>query len=174
MSLLLRAAQFATAAHGNQRRKYTNALYITHPARVSARALRLREGSEELGAAGYLHDVAEDCYDDPRQGVAEIRDRFGDYVARIVGELTQPPKTVGNREYRKNLYHDLLRNGSREARLLKLLDRIDNLHEMGPDDFMRVYLKETRHLLDAIGFTDDDLAHELVVLSDQIHRKLRG
>lgn len=174
MSLLLRAAQFATMKHEGQKRKYSNAPYITHPARVSARALRLREGSEDLGAAGYLHDVAEDCYDEnPAQGIAEIRDRFGDHIGGIVAELTQPPKSVGNRNFRKNLYHETLRNGSREARLIKLLDRIDNLHEMGPDDFMVVYCKETLHLLDAIGFTDDDLAGELLALTRDIQRKLR-
>lgn len=161
MSLLLRAAAFAKAAHGDQRRKYTNAPYVRHPLRVGSRALLLPEASEELAAAGFLHDVIEDTFDDVKTGYNAIRDIFGRYVANIVLELTQPPKEAGNRNFRKNLYHDSLKVASREARLLKLLDRIDNLGEMGPDDFMVVYTKESRHLLEAIGYTSDELASEL-------------
>lgn len=161
MSLLLRAATFARVAHGPQRRKYSDLPYVQHPLRVGGRALLLPEASEELAAAGFLHDVVEDTFDDVKTGYNAIRENFGDYVANIVLELTQPPKSVGNRNFRKNLYHDSLRVASREARLLKLLDRIDNLHEMGPDDFMVVYMKESRHLLDAIGYTSDELAGEL-------------
>jgi (p)ppGpp synthase/HD superfamily hydrolase len=128
---------------------------------VGGRALLLPEASEELAAAGFLHDVVEDTFDDVQTGYNAIRETFGSYVAGIVLELTQPPKSVGNRNFRKNLYHDSLKVASREARLLKLLDRIDNLGEMGPDDFMVVYTKESRHLLEAIGWTDDALASEL-------------
>lgn len=161
MGLLLRAAAFAKTAHGAQRRKYTDAPYVYHPLRVGGRALLLPEASEELAAAGFLHDVIEDTFSDVQTGYHEIRETFGDYVAGIVLELTQPPKSVGNRNFRKNLYHDRLKVASREARLLKLLDRLDNLSEMGADDFMVVYARESRHLLEAIGFTDDVLAHEL-------------
>jgi (p)ppGpp synthase/HD superfamily hydrolase len=131
--------------------------YVQHPLRVGSRALLLSEASEELAAAGFLHDVVEDT----GRTYEDIRNAFGDYVAGIVLELTQPEKSVGNRNFRKNLYHDRLKTASREARLLKLLDRIDNLREMGPDDFMVVYTKESRHLLEAIGYTSDELASEL-------------
>jgi (p)ppGpp synthase/HD superfamily hydrolase len=157
MSLLLRAAAFAKAAHGSQRRKYTDLPYVQHPLRVGSRALLLPEASEELAAAGFLHDVIEDT----ARTYEDIRNAFGDYVAGIVLELTQPEKSVGNRDFRKNLYHDRLKTASREARLLKLLDRLDNLREMGPDGFMVVYTRESRHLLEAIGFTDDSLSNEL-------------
>lgn len=161
MSLLLRAAAFAKAAHGSQLRKYSNAPYVRHPLRVGGRALLLPEASEEMAAAGFLHDVIEDTFEDVQTGYNVVRDTFGRHIANIVLELTQPPKSVGNRNFRKNLYHDSLRVASREARLLKLLDRIDNLGEMGPDDFMVVYMKESRHLLEAIGYTSDELAGEL-------------
>lgn len=55
-----RALRFAVQAHGSQTRKGTAVPYITHP--VGVALLLARTGaSDDVIAAGLLHDTAEDC-----------------------------------------------------------------------------------------------------------------
>jgi hypothetical protein len=55
---------------------------------------------------------------------------------------------------------------SREAKILKLLDRIDNLRDtegLAPK-FLAIYLEESRLLAEAIGNVDQGLKEELLAL----------
>ena len=78
MNLLHEAYDFAAFAHKDQLRK-SGEPYISHP--VAAASIVAEE--LELGAtpvmAAFLHDVVEDC----PYSIDEIRERFGDDVARI-------------------------------------------------------------------------------------------
>ncbi len=161
MNPILKAAQFARDAHAEQRRKYNGRPYIEHPARVAGRVATRSDATEAMVIAAWLHDVVEDT---PVE-LAELTDRFGPEVARLVGELTNPSE--GSREprpARKAQDRAHLTTVSREAKVIKLLDRTDNLNEIAgaPEKYLRVCLDESRLLAEAIGDADPDLKEELL------------
>jgi (p)ppGpp synthase/HD superfamily hydrolase len=81
----LRAAlRLAEQAHRGQVRKGGDTPYILHP--VAVTLLLVAAGADEdLRCAGLLHDVAEDSSVE----LAEIEERFGERVARLVGAVTE-------------------------------------------------------------------------------------
>ncbi|HLQ72013.1 MAG TPA: HD domain-containing protein [Bacillota bacterium] len=115
-----KAKQFATQAHKGQLRKNSNEPYITHPIRV---AKRLEESgfSNELVAAGYLHDVVEDT----SIGMKEIKHTFGEKVAEIVSAHTED-KSKSWKE-RKQHTIDMVRTTNKEIKYLIVADKLDNL-----------------------------------------------
>lgn len=160
--LVTRAAHFAAAAHGTQTRKGTGLPYIVHPAEVAEMAAGLPYATPELVAAAWLHDVIEDTTVDA--GV--LAGVFGEAVAGVVVELTNqftkdahPDK---NRKERKRLEFERLATVSREAKVLKMLDRISNLNATGLDEgFMRLDVAETGDMLAGIEDGDPDVAEIL-------------
>ena len=166
MSLIIDAAQYAAKKHAGQFRKYTNAPYIMHPCRVAGRVAIHDFASEELIAAAYLHDVVEDC----DVTIEEIRDQFGLHVARYVEELTNTSKLSGlNRSARKAADRQRLASVSTSAKIVKLIDRIDNLREIDwKDEFAKTYSKESRLLVAVLASADSVLAEELLGLCDRI------
>ena len=81
---------YASQAHGDQVKKGTGIPYIAHLLGVAA--ITLEYGGSETEAIGaLLHDVVEDCGGAPR--LREIRDRFGEAVARIVDGCTDTDDT---------------------------------------------------------------------------------
>lgn len=167
---ILIAARFAAEAHGKQVRKYTGIPYISHPSRVAGRMASHDEATETRVMAAFLHDTIEDTwvtYDD-------ISSRFGEAVAILVSELTDPTcLALGNafkdtlRAKRKAIMRQSIAGASRGARIIKLFDRIDNLREMPlapPNKYIRMYLEESRLLAEAIGYCDLGLKSELLEL----------
>ena len=142
--LIEQAERFALIAHGRQLRKYTNELYINHPAAV-AKIVASVGGTEEMVAAAWLHDVVEDT---PVE-LQKIYDKFGRTVGDFVDWLTERPRE-GNRAARKAHYALILKNAPNEVKTIKLADLIDNSSSIIEHDpnFARVYLAEKRHLLD--------------------------
>jgi (p)ppGpp synthase/HD superfamily hydrolase len=161
MNLILKAAQFAALSHRGQIRKYNGAPYITHPMRVAGRAMMLPECDEAMACAAWLHDVIEDC------GVTEtmISQQIAARPASLVAELTNPSKQYPDlsRAERKAMDREHIAQASREARIIKLLDRIDNLNEMGGSDpqFRQTYHQESLLLLDVLQHTHGELESEL-------------
>lgn len=145
------ALAFATKAHGDQKRKYTQERYIEHPKRV-AELVRTVPHSEEMICAAYLHDVVEDT----SVSREEIEQTFGKEVARLVHELTD--------EYVKEEYPELNRKSrkkketarqakmSPEAKTIKLADVIDNTRDIIKNDkaFARKYIPEMEALVEAL------------------------
>jgi (p)ppGpp synthase/HD superfamily hydrolase len=158
---IVAAAQFARMAHDGQTRKYTLRPYIMHPARVAGRVILLDDVTEDVVCAAWLHDVVEDC----NVGKEDLAERFGDDVAELVSELTNPPKGDSslNRAARKARDRDRLRTASRWARTIKLIDRIDNLGEIGaaPLKFRALYAEESDALREALSGTHCGLEQEL-------------
>src|SRR5580700_1649440 len=76
-----RALLYATHVHGGQVRKGTSIPYIAHLFAVAATVLEY-DGSEDMAIAALLHDAVEDQGGEPR--LSDIRNRFGDEVAKIV------------------------------------------------------------------------------------------
>jgi (p)ppGpp synthase/HD superfamily hydrolase len=162
MNMILEAARLARRAHEGQRRKYNGRPYVEHPARVAARTALLPEVTEEMVAAAFLHDVIEDT---PIKLEEIVRD-FGSSVGSLVEAMTNQSKVThpqANRAERKRLDRERLARIPRQAKLIKMIDRIDNLREMtgAPRGFLTLYGQESLLLLEALGDTDELLAREL-------------
>ena len=79
------AFRYAHEVHARQTRKGTESPYISHLMGVSSIVLD-DGGSEDEAIAALLHDAAEDH--GGRARLADIRQRFGDGVAKIVEDCT--------------------------------------------------------------------------------------
>jgi len=118
---VLSAALFAAERHSSQRRKGEAAEpYVNHLIEVAE--LVSAAGAEvNVVIAALLHDTIEDA------GVTEgeIRERFGDMVARFVAEVTDD-KSLPKAE-RKRLQVENAPRKSVGAQSIKLADKISNL-----------------------------------------------
>ena len=163
--LIRKAGHFARRAHRGQQRKYRGSPYAHHPFRV-ARAVAAHEiGSPITVAAALLHDTVEDT----RVSADEIAREFGPEVAALVAELTKPEQSESvsrTERFRQQLAR--LQRASREARVIKLLDRIDNVRESRhvADGFTDRYLTESRELAEALGDADPRLKGDLLEAID--------
>jgi len=84
---VLEAIHFAAVAHDGQYRKGPKKVpYICHPLEVAKILIESGEDREAVIVAAILHDTVEDC------GVTleQIARKFGDEVAGLVGDLTNP------------------------------------------------------------------------------------
>lgn len=162
MSIILKAAALAVRAHEGQKRKYNGFPYITHPARVAGRVGILPGATEEMVAAAYLHDVLEDTTVTREEIEAATNAQVGFYVDC----MTNKSKGTGlPRAERKAMDRRHLSEVPDEVKLIKAIDRMDNLMEMreAPVDFKRLYAEESLLLCDVLSvdgktnFTVDDL-----------------
>jgi len=126
MQQLVAALAFAAHKHRDQRRKDANASpYINHP--IALAQLLVNEGGiddERVLTAAVLHDTVEDTETTP----AELEKLFGRQVMAIVLEVTDD-KTLLKHE-RKRLQIEHAAGLTREAKLVKLADKICNLRDM--------------------------------------------
>jgi (p)ppGpp synthase/HD superfamily hydrolase len=169
MSLILRAAKFAAIKHAGQFRKFghSDEPYIVHPSRVAGRVAVMPYSTEEMVAAAWLHDVMEDtdCT------VAMLSFKFGTEVSELVQQLTNTSKQVAglNRAERKQLDRKRLSGVSSSAKIIKLLDRIDNLEDLlndnlAPVSFVNTYKAESKLLLGVLCGADPEMEAELGAL----------
>jgi (p)ppGpp synthase/HD superfamily hydrolase len=168
VSIILKAADLARRAHRGQLRKYTGREYVEHPARVAGKVGLLSGATEEMVAAGYLHDVLEDT----QARGADIVEATNEDVLEIVMWLTNPSKGRKDlrRDERKALDREHLMKAPAEARVIKLVDRTDNLLEMSvaPWDFRALYAHESILLAEAIGDADPALAEDLIKIAKKL------
>jgi guanosine-3',5'-bis(diphosphate) 3'-pyrophosphohydrolase len=125
LPLILHALEFASLKHRDQRRKDADASpYINHP--IALATLLTREGVVEdiVLAAAILHDTLEDTQTTP----AELREHFGERVAGIVAEVTDDKNLL--KVERKRLQIEHAATISREAKLVKLADKICNVRDV--------------------------------------------
>ena len=175
MSLIIKAAQFAERAHAGQFRKCGIEPYIMHPMRVAGMVSLLPDAFEEMAAAAWLHDVLEDT----EATLSELNDLFGDRVATMVSSLTNVELPHGSgRAARKAAQLRRLESAGRHVQQIKLVDRIDNLNTMTPrtdkSGFRKLFVKESRDLLKAIGSADDKLAARLSELIGELENRRRN
>lgn len=132
------AYALAAEAHREQRRK-TGEPYIIHPIAVA----RIVAEELELGAnpviAAFLHDVVEDT----DYTIEDIRERFGDDVAFLVGVVTKQKKDKYEKSKQVDNYRQILASVQYDVRaiLIKLADRLHNmrtLDSMRPDKQMKI------------------------------------
>ena len=138
MYLLHKAYDFAAYAHKDQLRK-SGEPYISHPVAVA----RIVAEELELGAnpvmAAFQHDVVEDC----PYSIDEIRERFGDDVAFLVGVVTKQKKAQYDQSKQVDNFRQMLSSVQFDVRaiLVKLADRLHNmrtLSSMRPDKQMKI------------------------------------
>ena len=115
---------YATRLHADQHRKNTEVPYVTHLMAVAALVAEYG-GDENQVIAALLHDAVEDQGGAPR--LAEIRQRFGDNVARMVDDCTdtdQSPKPPWRE--RKEAYIAHLRDVDERSLLVSAADKVHN------------------------------------------------
>ena len=126
LALLLKALAFAAHKHRDQRRKDAEASpYINHP--IALAHVLVKEGriSEiPILCAALLHDTVEDTSTTPR----ELKRAFGWQIARIVAEVTDDKRL--SKAMRKSLQVRRAARISREAKLVKLADKICNIRDV--------------------------------------------
>ncbi len=152
------ALDFATRAHGDQKRKYRDELFIEHIKRVADLIKSIPHTSEMIQAA-YLHDVVEDT----PISLKEIKKRFGSSVAGLVAELTDEFTKEKyphlNRRWRKVKETRRIAGISYGAKTIKLADIIDNLPSVSQNDpgFANRYVPEMAALVEVLSDGDPTL-----------------
>jgi (p)ppGpp synthase/HD superfamily hydrolase len=124
------AIETAARAHAGQVRKGTDTPYISHPYAVGMMLARAG-ASEEVVAAGILHDTVEDTY----LTLEWIRDNFGEKVAMIVEGCSEPvlgrgrSQFIGSEPWEARKAHTLeyLRTAPWEVRLVACADKLHNV-----------------------------------------------
>ena len=133
-----RAYLLAAEAHSEQKRK-SGEPYIIHPIAVA----RIVAEELELGAnaiiASFLHDVVEDT----DFTIEQIRERFGEEVARLVAAVTKQKKAKYQHSKQVDNFRQILESVSFDihALLIKLADRLHNmrtLNSMRSDKQMKI------------------------------------
>jgi len=174
-----KARKFAIEAHEHQTRKHYDIPYICHIGRVVSYVEACLQSNlalldsyvdeeaenetwnksyevqeyEEIIAAAYLHDTAEDC---PNvDGKALIMYGFTEKTVDYVMALTNVDKTFGNRKERKAADNLRLAKAEKPVKIIKLADRFDNINDLIvarargdiEDGYFFKYLRETKELL---------------------------
>ena len=126
LALLLKALAFAARKHRDQRRKDAQASpYINHP--IALADVLVNEAGVtdvEVLCAALLHDTIEDTETTP----GELEREFGREIAAIVVELTDNKMLKKRTRKRMQIAHAA--GASREAKLVKLADKICNLRDV--------------------------------------------
>jgi (p)ppGpp synthase/HD superfamily hydrolase len=112
---------------------YAAELYVGHLLGVAAIVIQHGGGEDEVIAA-LLHDAVEDQGGLPR--LDEIREKFGDRVARIVDGCTDSYEVSGEkREWgeRKRAYIEKVAHEPEDVRLVSAADKLANAREILSD-----------------------------------------
>ena len=127
------ALGYAAELHLHQRRKGKGQPYVGHLLAVAAIVIQ-HGGGEDEAIAALLHDAVEDQGGLPR--LDEIREKFGDRVARIVDGCTDSYEVSGEkREWgeRKRAYIERVAHEPEDVRLVSAADKLANAREILSD-----------------------------------------
>jgi guanosine-3',5'-bis(diphosphate) 3'-pyrophosphohydrolase len=160
IGLVLKALSFAAYKHRDQRRKDVGASpYINHP--IALANVLCNEGGvtdSKVLCAALLHDTVEDTQTTPE----ELEVMFGAAIRSIVREVTDDKRL--EKEERKRLQVEHAAHASKEAKLVKLADKISNLRdiiESPPADWSlerkRSYFKWSKQVVDQVRGVSPDL-----------------
>lgn len=126
IGLILKAAEFAADKHRNQRRKDVDeSPYINHP--LSLANVLANEGAVTdpvVLCAALLHDTIEDT----NTTAEELTAAFGQSITDVVLEVTDDKNL--DKAVRKQLQVEHARHASKQAKLVKLADKICNLRDI--------------------------------------------
>ncbi len=129
IELLNRAYVFAAQAHAEQRRS-SGEMYITHPLAVADILASLKLDVATI-ATGLLHDTVEDTH----ISLADIQERFGEDIAKLVDGVTKIGKIHFNSSEHKQAenFRKMILATAKDLRVLlvKLADRMHNMRTLG-------------------------------------------
>jgi (p)ppGpp synthase/HD superfamily hydrolase len=127
MDIIEKALQLASKEHKGQVRKHTDIPYITHP--IAVGMMLMRAGySDEIIAAGILHDTVEDT----DFTLEDIEREFGSTIAEIVEGCSEPDKSL-SWEKRKEHTIEFLKTASVEIRSVACADKLHNIRSIISD-----------------------------------------
>jgi guanosine-3',5'-bis(diphosphate) 3'-pyrophosphohydrolase len=160
LKLILKALEFSARKHKNQRRKDVEASpYINHP--ISLANILFNEAhvtDVNVICAALLHDTIEDTETEPE----ELEDELGLEITDIVMDVTDD--TSLHRHERKKAQIDHAPHISREAKLVKLADKISNLRDVSSNpppswslDRRQEYFEWAKKVIDQLRGTDAQL-----------------
>ncbi len=127
------ALRYAAELHQFQRRKGKGQPYVGHLLGVAAIVIQ-HGGGEDQVIAALLHDAVEDQGGLPR--LDEIREKFGDDVARIVDGCTDSYEARGEKRdwaERKSAYIARVAKEPPDVRLVSAADKLANAREILSD-----------------------------------------
>lgn len=146
-TVLEKAKDWCVRAHEGQTRD-DGRPYSTHPMAVAD--ILQEQGITDVAtlAAAYLHDVVEDTSVTAEQ----IREAFGEEIASLVEELTNPNFPGRTFEEKHRTLAEHARKMTDKAKAIKLADRLHNLTEMQEWSMERQqrYARATVDLLQAL------------------------
>ena len=153
-----KALTFAFKKYGNLKRKSEEIPYVVHPIRITAilRAAGFSEfEDEDIMIAALFHDLIEDT----ETSLEDIENYYGKKVASIVNELSKP-EHADKDEWLKSF-----KTASNEAKIVKMVDRIDNLMDINigywSTERKKSYAKQGRIILETCEHVNEDIALEL-------------
>jgi hypothetical protein len=154
--------------HDGQKRKYSGDPFTVHTIRVAGAIGTHPLMDMEDIASGYLHDTKEDTSITDE----EILEATSEYVLFSVNELTNQTKVLKGvpRRDRKRMDWERLAKVTQKSKIKKMFDRQDNLIDMvnAPTDFKKLYIDESKQLLDYVGDGDPDVARQVISACDAI------
>lgn len=125
-----------------------------HAKRVVELLCKYSKPTDNEIAAAYLHDILEDTY---------LRDEYviekvGENVYKLIKELTNPVEYYG-----PNKCFDHMKNASKEAKRIKLCDRIDNMIKRikNKEEYIKKipnYIDDSKNLLEILESSDKNLS----------------
>lgn len=119
----------------------TSDIYFSHPLRVAGLAILISGAKKsEIGVLAVLHNVLEVS----DVSVNELSETFGSGISNQISALTVDRDVQWDKAYKVGYYHQLMQ-GPLSARIVKIVDKLDNLFVLGlnPDASVRSrYLTE--------------------------------
>jgi (p)ppGpp synthase/HD superfamily hydrolase len=155
------ALAFASSRHAGQTREMDGIPFVTHPVEV---ACLLHEAgySDDVVAAGVLHDVIEDT--DAKQ--ADLEERFGANVAALVAAVSDDPSIEDDAQRKAALREQVARAGECAAAVFAA-DKVSKARElrlrMSQGRFQRKDRTKIEHYRASLEMLDELLpGHQLV------------
>lgn len=151
LKFIEKAYLFAKEKHKGQYRK-SGEEYIIHPLNVALILTTIYADYQTI-AAGFLHDVLEDC----DCSFEEMQNEFGDEVTKLVQGVTKLSKIhfSTENEYLIDYYKKIIVGMSEDVRviIIKLADRLHNMRTLWatPPDRQKVKAKEALEILAPIA-----------------------
>ena len=165
--------KFASERHKGQKRDNGDD-YIVHPIRVAKLVDKYKgknsSNREILLAAGILHDTLEDTYTSSR----ELAEKFGEYVASLVVELTTAKYAchyIGKAQY----LAEKMTIMTSYALVIKLADRYDNICDLenSTEEKKQRTINDTCYILDYIEKNRKKITNSQKELMRDIRLKIK-
>lgn len=158
----------AKLLHGRQRRRGTVVPYMAHLMAVASLVLE-DGGTEDEAIAALLHDAPEDHGGDTI--LEDIRERFGDAVADIVRDCSDPVDGAVNNDWRdlKTRHVVQLEDGQPSVRRVALAEKLDNARNM-----VRMHREIGAAMWSRMGVEADDLLWYYRTVAELFRREHPG